>query len=828
MKNLAGSERLKRTGATGVRMREGVSINSGLLALGNVISALGDLSKKNSHIPYRDSKLTRVLQDSLGGNSRTLMIACVSPSDSDFMETLNTLKYANRAKNIKNKVVVNQDTSSKQILALRQQIANLQLELTEFRSGKRIVSEEGAEVYNDMHQENCMLKTENENLTMKLKIAKETTLSLQKKIVALKTETFSTEVYSVDKTDETVKEMVEEYITEIESLKTKLIESQTMCSALQKKQSVKTYSNDLSSLGRPKTPLMNVLIQAKKNIQELEIKKQTLSSQSNHESLYYPQKDLNQDSASEISSESDNELKQVSQSDEELDEELEASKNELEQITAEVSIKESLINELENLQKRLTSMQNQYEKKMKLLLQQIKITEQERDRVLENLGNKNDSDKNKIDKVHEKYNKKIQQMKKQMKTIKDAEKAHQKRLQQQSKSLSQVNTLKLELDRLKTLKINLEKRVKEDKIKNKAHSLKLTKDLLKMKKDYKKKAIEIKRLEMKNQQKDNLMQLKAKEIQVLKNNLNVAQNKRKRAVSVPRHNVKDNNKSTYNSETNIKIVWDKVEEKLNKILMRDETLASIEKQMRKLIKDREHLQQECQNINTNQQVYEGEASELDQEEGLQANTDFINEQIQQCQIEIMELEKGADDLEKLRNVLNSCELNVSKYVSNSLLSMFLEKYSLEVNAHEKIKDLESKLAISLKVNSDAEKLIQCILNKKSSEESVDKSCKSENSSSITSSELSPLDGPAKLLGPTSDFKLNWENAGLSSQISPNITVVKARTKISKASAKDLMQLSEDKPNEFVFKRQNSMRDKLILEKKIEMILDVIALLYHQL
>ena len=76
------------------------------LALGNVISALGDHMKKGSHVPYRDSKLTRLLQDSLGGNSRTLMIACISPSDRDFMETLNTLKYANRARNIKNKVHV--------------------------------------------------------------------------------------------------------------------------------------------------------------------------------------------------------------------------------------------------------------------------------------------------------------------------------------------------------------------------------------------------------------------------------------------------------------------------------------------------------------------------------------------------------------------------------------------------------------------------------------------------------------------------------------------------------------------------------------------------
>ncbi|RKP27546.1 P-loop containing nucleoside triphosphate hydrolase protein, partial [Syncephalis pseudoplumigaleata] len=107
--DLAGSERLKRTNASGDRAKEGISINAGLSALGNVISALGDPSKKATHIPYRDSKLTRLLQDSLGGNSQTLMIACVSPAGSNMAETINTLKYANRARNIKNVASKNEE-----------------------------------------------------------------------------------------------------------------------------------------------------------------------------------------------------------------------------------------------------------------------------------------------------------------------------------------------------------------------------------------------------------------------------------------------------------------------------------------------------------------------------------------------------------------------------------------------------------------------------------------------------------------------------------------------------------------------------------------------
>ncbi|KAJ0397964.1 hypothetical protein P43SY_003872 [Pythium insidiosum] len=149
--DLAGSERAKRTGAVAGRFKESVSINQGLLALGNVISALSEERKKPAggaatmtangstagavHVPYRDSKLTRLLQDSLGGNAKTLMIACVSPAAINFEETLNTLKYANRAKNIKNRPIVNQQTheekqrAENEIARMKEEIALLQSQL---------------------------------------------------------------------------------------------------------------------------------------------------------------------------------------------------------------------------------------------------------------------------------------------------------------------------------------------------------------------------------------------------------------------------------------------------------------------------------------------------------------------------------------------------------------------------------------------------------------------------------------------------------------------------------------------------------------------------
>ncbi|XP_060945283.1 kinesin-like protein KIF16B [Limanda limanda] len=132
--DLAGSERADATGATGVRLKEGGNINKSLVSLGNVISALADmaqdgvntnLKKKSVFVPYRDSVLTWLLKDSLGGNSKTFMIATVSPADVNYGETLSTLRYANRAKNIINQPTVNEDCNVRLIRELRAEIARL-------------------------------------------------------------------------------------------------------------------------------------------------------------------------------------------------------------------------------------------------------------------------------------------------------------------------------------------------------------------------------------------------------------------------------------------------------------------------------------------------------------------------------------------------------------------------------------------------------------------------------------------------------------------------------------------------------------------------------
>lgn len=141
--DLAGSERMKKTGAQGDRQKEGININKSLLVLGQVVAALSDQSKKNSRKPpYRDSKLTRLLQDSLGGNSRTIMLACVSPAECNIEESINTLRYATSARNIKNTATRNivQNISAEEAAKLQRENQLLKKQVEELQRSLQLLS----------------------------------------------------------------------------------------------------------------------------------------------------------------------------------------------------------------------------------------------------------------------------------------------------------------------------------------------------------------------------------------------------------------------------------------------------------------------------------------------------------------------------------------------------------------------------------------------------------------------------------------------------------------------------------------------------------------
>jgi len=145
--DLAGSEKVSKTGAEGTVLEEAKNINKSLSALGNVIAALAEGTK--SHVPYRDSKLTRILQESLGGNSRTTIVICCSPASYNEGETKSTLLFGARAKTIKNVVVVNEELTAEEwkrryererekVGRLRQMLQVAEVELKRWRGGEKV------------------------------------------------------------------------------------------------------------------------------------------------------------------------------------------------------------------------------------------------------------------------------------------------------------------------------------------------------------------------------------------------------------------------------------------------------------------------------------------------------------------------------------------------------------------------------------------------------------------------------------------------------------------------------------------------------------------
>ena len=141
--DLAGSERQSKTGSSGDQLKEATKINLSLSALGNVISSLVD--PKATFVPYRDSKLTRLLQDSLGGNTKTVMVANIGPADYNFDESLSTLRYANRAKSIKNKPRINEDPKDAMIRKYQEEIEALKRDLANAAAGREVVVEKVVE-----------------------------------------------------------------------------------------------------------------------------------------------------------------------------------------------------------------------------------------------------------------------------------------------------------------------------------------------------------------------------------------------------------------------------------------------------------------------------------------------------------------------------------------------------------------------------------------------------------------------------------------------------------------------------------------------------------
>ncbi|XP_040344375.1 kinesin-like protein KIF21A isoform X12 [Herpailurus yagouaroundi] len=796
--DLAGSERLKRTGATGERAKEGISINCGLLALGNVISALGDKSKRATHVPYRDSKLTRLLQDSLGGNSQTIMIACVSPSDRDFMETLNTLKYANRARNIKNKVMVNQDRASQQINALRSEITRLQMELMEYKTGKRIIDEEGVESINDMFHENAMLQTENNNLRVRIKAMQETVDALRTRITQLVSDQANQVLARAGEGNEEISNMIHSYIKEIEDLRAKLLESEAVNENLRKNLTRATARSPYFSGSSAFSPTVlssdketiEIIDLAKKDLEKLKRKEKRKKKrlqkleESNREERSVAGKEDNADTDQEkkeekgITERENNELEveesqEVSDHEEEEEEEEEEEDDieggessdesdsesdekanyqaDLANITCEIAIKQKLIDELENSQKRLQTLKKQYEEKLMMLQHKIRDTQLERDQVLQNLGSVESYSEEKAKKVRSEYEKKLQAMNKELQRLQTAQKEHARLLKNQSQYEKQLKKLQQDVMEMKKTKVRLMKQMKEEQEKARLTESRRNREIAQLKKDQRKRDHQLRLLEAQKRNQEVVLRRKTEEVTALRRQVRPMSDrvagKVVRKLSSSDTPVQDTGSSAAAVEADVsragaqqkmripvarvqalptpttngtrkkyqrkgltgrvftsktaRMKWQLLERRVTDIIMQKMTISNMETDMNRLLKQREELTKRREKLSKRREKMVKESGEGDKNvvnineemESLTANIDYINDSISDCQANIMQMEEAKEEGETLdiTAVINACTLTEARYLLDHFLSMGINKGLQAAQKEAQIKVLEGRL-----------------------------------------------------------------------------------------------------------------------------------------
>ncbi|KAM3877962.1 LOW QUALITY PROTEIN: kinesin-like protein KIF21B [Diretmus argenteus] len=834
--DLAGSERLKRTGATGDRAREGISINCGLLALGNVISALGDQTKKGGHVPYRDSKLTRLLQDSLGGNSRTLMIACVSPSDRDFMETLNTLKYANRARNIKNKVVVNQDKTSQQISAMRAEIARLQMELMEYKAGKRVAGEDGVEGFSDLYQENTMLQRENDTMRLRVKAMQETIDHLNTRVTHLLANEVNTLLTKSGEGNEEIGTLIQKYIREVEEMRSKLLESESMNESLRRQVSrLSSHSQFPSSTlspapGHPpgsspapksmEAEMTDVIRRAKLDIERLKKKERRqrrmspelekglkkrvkLHAQENGET---GQNGLARDNGQngEIDSddnctedvmsplqeesgceEDEGEEEEGREEDEEFDsdeslvdsdsdsDEKANFQADLADLTCEIEIKQKLIDELENSQRRLLMLKLQYEEKLILLQNKIRDTQLERDRVLQNLMSMENYTEEKASRIKQEYEKRLKEMNRDLLKLQVAQKEHARLLKNQGKYERELKKLQTEVNEMKKAKVTLMKQMKEEQQRRRMVEAKRNREIAQLKKEQRRQEYQIRALESQKRQQELVLRRRTQEVSALRRlakpmservagrvarwnqphplpdsgaelsastTASSSEPEFGRSVSgmVRQWNNK-NNAHGYLGESegsmdgtrvngkklqrkpallgnvgaggrggsltkSARQKWQTLERRILDIVMQRMTISNVEADMDRLIKKREELtvQQEALSHKREVLMADGEGpdaedrllQEVNEEiEVLNANIDYINDSLSDCQATIVQIEETKDELDSVDTsvVISSCSLAEARHLLDHFLKASIEKGLQVAQKEAQIRLLEGQL-----------------------------------------------------------------------------------------------------------------------------------------
>ncbi|KAF0877211.1 KI21B protein, partial [Crocuta crocuta] len=740
--DLAGSERLKRTGATGERAKEGISINCGLLALGNVISALGDQSKKVVHVPYRDSKLTRLLQDSLGGNRYpTANLQGRARVGRNLLENIDVRVRFMRTSWVKG-------PSHCRLWA--RETGGLRCCTT--------FSQHAAGPYHSLPSlllSPCRLPPPGDG-------------------------------------NEAIGALIQNYIREIEELRTKLLESEAMNESLRRSLSRASARSPYSLGASPGAPAFGgspassmedaseVIRRAKQDLERLKKKEIRQRRKSPEKEAFKKRAKLQQENSEETDeneAEEEEEERDESGCEEEEgreDEDEDSGSEEslvdsdsdpeekevnfqadLADLTCEIEIKQKLIDELENSQRRLQTLKHQYEEKLILLQNKIRDTQLERDRVLQNLSTMECYTEEKANKIKADYEKRLREMNRDLQKLQAAQKEHARLLKNQSRYERELKKLQTEVAEMKKAKVALMKQMREEQQRRRLVETKRNREIAQLKKEQRRQEFQIRALESQKRQQEMVLRRKTQEVSALRR-LAKPMSERVAGRAGPKPPMLDSgaevSASTTSSEAEsgarsvssivrqwnrkinhflgdhpapavngtrparkkfqkkgasqsfskaARLKWQSLERRIIDIVMQRMTIVNLEADMERLIKKREELFLLQEALRRKRERLQAESPE--EEKGLQelaeeievlaANIDYINDSITDCQATIVQLEETKEELDSTDTsvVISSCSLAEARLLLDNFLKASIDKGLQVAQKEAQIRLLEGRL-----------------------------------------------------------------------------------------------------------------------------------------
>ncbi|XP_063491198.1 chromosome-associated kinesin KIF4A isoform X3 [Symphalangus syndactylus] len=646
--DLAGSERQKKTKAEGDRLKEGININRGLLCLGNVISALGD-DKKGGFVPYRDSKLTRLLQDSLGGNSHTLMIACVSPADSNLEETLNTLRYADRARKIKNKPIVNIDPQTAELNHLKQQVQQLQVLLLQAHGGTLpgSINVEPSENLQSLMEKNQSLVEENEKLSRGLSEAAGQTAQMLERIILTE--------QANEKMNAKLEELRQHAACKLDLQKlVETLEDQEL------KENVEIICNLQQLITQLSDETVACVAAAIDTVVEQEAQVETSPETSRSSDAFTTQHALRQAQMSK----------------------------ELVELNKALALKEALARKMTQNDSQLQPIQYQYQDNIKELeLEVINLQKEKEELVLELQTAKKDANQAKLS---ERRRKRLQELEGQIADLKKKLNEQSKLLKLKESTERTVSKLNQEIRMMKNQRVQLMRQMKEDAEKFRQWKQKKDKEVIQLKERDRKRQYELLKLERNFQKQSSVLRRKTEEAAAANKRLKDAlqkqrevADKRKETQSRGMEGTAARVKNWLGNEIEVMVSTEEAKRHLNDLLEDRKILAQDVAQLKEKKESGENPPPKLRRrtfslTEVRGQVSESEDSITKQIESLETEMEFRSAQIADLQQKLLDAESEDRPKQRWENIATILEAKCAlKYLIGELVSSKIQVSKLE-------------------------------------------------------------------------------------------------------------------------------------------------------